>query len=190
MSVEIPYAKRYIYNLDESILESLRTLYFDSITFEQKTEKEFLQRRKDEIEDAKAQSITDTLENKPMIVQPKPRNTGLIVSTLTNLKLSKTKEDDGDDDTKSKEKEEKGSGSEVSESENETDSEPETGYDDNDSDDLAELSVIKENGNLNEENYDSQFIKRSTIQDKFSSLLFKNQSIGSINCLLWYIHIN
>lgn len=180
MSVEIPYAKRYIYNLDESILESLRTLYFDSITFEQKTEKEFLQRRKDEIEDAKAQSITDTLENKPMIVQPKPRNTGLIVSTLTNLKLSKTKEDDGDDDTKSKEKEEKGSGSEVSESENETDSEPETGYDDNDSDDLAELSVIKENGNLNEENYEStlSFMTTKSPMILFNSALLSTTETG------------
>ena len=177
MSAEIPYSKRYIYNLDESILESLRTLYFDSITFEQKTEKEFLQRRKDEIEDAKAQITADTLANKPVIVQPKPRNTGLIVSTLTNLKLSKTEEGDG---TKGNEKEDKSSESEGSEPENETDSDSDIEQVDDEVDDSTALSVIKENGNLNEETYEStiSFMTTKSPMILFNSTLLSANDTG------------
>lgn len=48
----IPFNKRYIYELDESLLQGLQTLYFDSVTYETRTKLQFLEKRKDEIDDS------------------------------------------------------------------------------------------------------------------------------------------
>lgn len=87
MSNTIPFNKRYIYNLDPSILESLQTLYFDSITFEQKSYEEYISRRKDEIEDTTNVQRAD-LFTKPVIVRPKARAS--ISQALSNLSTSMT----------------------------------------------------------------------------------------------------
>lgn len=88
MSEEIPFIKRYIYNLDSEILESLKTLYFDSLTFEQRSHEEFIQRRKDEIVDTRKNT---NITNIPQIIQPKPRvDITKINQALSKLNISKS----------------------------------------------------------------------------------------------------
>lgn len=47
------WQKRYIYSLEKETIQSLQTLYFDSLTFEQRSESQFLDRRKEEIDEVK-----------------------------------------------------------------------------------------------------------------------------------------
>lgn len=176
MSTEIPYSKRYIYNLDPSILESLKLLYFDSFTFEQKTEKEFFQRRQDEIQHEKDSDTACTVLEKPLIVQPKPRNVGLINTTLSNLKFSETK---GVKQTKEGEGEDRNSESEGSDSEHETDTE-ESDNEQADSSTSSTLSVVKEDNNRDHEDYDStiSFMATKSPLILFGSPLLSTQSGG------------
>lgn len=51
---DIPFNKRYIYDLDDSLLQGLQTLYFDTLTHEPRPKSQFLERRKEEIDDSEA----------------------------------------------------------------------------------------------------------------------------------------
>lgn len=92
MSEEIPFSKRYIYNIDQELLKSLETLYFDSLSFEPKSCEEFINRRKDELNDIEDGNGNPNDIIQPLIVQPKPRNLENINNTLSKLKISKSGE--------------------------------------------------------------------------------------------------
>lgn len=103
---EIHWQKRYIYNLDSELLNGLKTLYFDSKTYELKTQQEFIEKRKDE--------VVAKLEISPTIVKPKKKVD--LTQILANLKL------------KSDDKESESEPSDIEENENEHD-EGESGND-------------------------------------------------------------
>ncbi|VEU22088.1 DEKNAAC103053 [Brettanomyces naardenensis] len=63
--VDIPFNKLYVYDLDAEILDSLRLMYFDSVTYEQKTEDEYLKHREEYVH------RTPAIQS--LIVKPKPR---------------------------------------------------------------------------------------------------------------------
>lgn len=172
MTEEISYTKRYIYNLDSTILESLNTLYFDSQTFEPKSKDEFLQRRKDEIleEESKINS-ENTKFMKPMIIQPKARNINDITNTLSKLKISKSENDDISNDTINKDgkQENLSSEGEVSESDNSSDEETENN----------KLPAINEN-HFNSDDYEStiSFMTTKSPLILFGSPILSTQSTG------------
>lgn len=45
MATDLPYSRRYIYNLDQDVLDGLQVLYFDSATSEQRSEAQYLAHR-------------------------------------------------------------------------------------------------------------------------------------------------
>lgn len=163
MSEEIPYTKRYIYNLDPTILNSLETLYFDSLTFEQRTHGEFIERRKDELELNATASLAG-MESfvKPIIVQPQPRkDDGKIAEALSRLSVSKPitegKNTSGQDDHEASSSEE----SDI-ESESESESEPET---------EQKLDAIKENVD------DDEYVSTVSFMSTKSPFVLFNSSV-------------
>lgn len=176
MSEEIPFNKRYIYNLDTTILESLQTLYFDSQTFERKTKDEFLQRRKDEIEQVHDKSLN--MEEgfvKPVIIQPKPRNIGNITNTLSKLKISKSDEGKTKEGNLEKKDVDNESDSEQeNQLEGESDSESESSDIENDN-----LEIINETSTYNED-YEStvSFMTTKAPLVLFGSTLLSTESTG------------
>jgi hypothetical protein len=172
MSEEIPYTKRYIYNLDPAILESLHTLYFDSLTFEQRSYNEFIERRKDEVEESKTNSNDPNIFVEPVIVQPKARNIDSINTTLSNLRISKPQQNSGGngnsgDNDNSNNTDNEGSDIESAESDSEAGSE-------ND-DQLSTVKEVEDN-----ENYESTISFMST---KSPLVLFKSSILkNDANC--------
>lgn len=173
MTEDIPFNKRYIYNIDQNILESLETLYFDSLSFEPKSRKEFLERRKDEIVATEANIKDPNIFIQPVIVQPKPRNPESINDALSKLKISKSANINSS----------KASNDNGDETDEEAQSQSEAETEDSDSDsgseeeNTNELPTIKEQEN---EEYESTISFMST---KSPLVLFKSPLLQPGQCL-------
>lgn len=169
MSEEISYTKRYVYNLDPAILDSLKTLYFDSQTFEQRSYEDFIKRRGDEI----VKSISDEkLSTSPVIVQPKPRiNRDEINTALSNLKISKSEEYENKDESG---KDDKGIDSDnESESDSESESESESNIEEKTLETISEAT----NTNISNDDYESTISFMST---KSPLVLFESRILNNL----------
>ncbi|QPG74509.1 hypothetical protein FOA43_001839 [Brettanomyces nanus] len=69
--MDLTFSKLYVYNLDDDVLDSLKLMYFDSGTYEQKTEDEYIKHKKASESDYVQQ--TQQFAIAP-IIKPKPRN--------------------------------------------------------------------------------------------------------------------
>jgi hypothetical protein len=184
MSEEITYTKRYIYNLDPLILQSLETLYFDSITYEQRTHEDFIQRRKEEL-------ITETPEvnasRASIVVQPKPKvDKRSIEDALSNLKISKSEENagrEGKGDGEVLPKKESDSEGESSELNTETESEVEES--DRQLNAISEEAEINPNvnksGDVNGADNDEYESTVSFMTTRSPLVLFKSSILQSID---------
>lgn len=170
MSEEIPYNKRYIYNLDQSILNGLETLYFDTLTFEPKSKDEFMERRNDELVGEKANIPNPDVFVQPTVVQPKPRNISGLVSTLSNLKISNPSNNGITEDQASKSSD---NNEDANENQSETESESES------ENEAEKLKPIQEQEQVDEE-YESSI---SFMTTKLPMVLFKSPLLKSDECL-------
>lgn len=171
MTEDIAYTRRYIYHLDAKIVESLETLYFDSLTFEQKSYKEFVTRRTEEILQHDIEVKDPNVYAPPVIVKPKERNIESITHTLTNLQISKSSEQqDGSGGNEDDGKPDSDLESE-SESESESGSESESERD--------KLAVVKEEEETGDD-YEStiSFMATKSPFILFKSNLLSNQVFG------------
>lgn len=62
---DIPFNKRYIYDLDPQLVAGMQTLYFDTLTHEKRSKTEFLARRHDEIEVSNDAAVALEAESGP-----------------------------------------------------------------------------------------------------------------------------
>lgn len=76
---DVPFTKRYIYDLDPEVLDSLQLMYFDSVTHEQRSKAQYETYRKENHTLFEGQSYSRNVDAAPHIVKPRTRtkNSGL-----------------------------------------------------------------------------------------------------------------
>lgn len=174
MSDEIPFSKRYIYDLDQKLLKSLETLYFDSLSYEPKSREEFLARRNDEIEGPKANTKDSNVFLQPLIVQPKLRNISSITSVLSNLKISKSSNSDLNDNQQYKNNKSDNENDNQSDIQTETETETETESES----ELEKEELKRSNEQIDDENESTV----SFMTTKSPLVLFKSSMLNSGDC--------
>lgn len=70
---EPPFSSRYVYQLDDSVLRSLKLMYFDSVTHEEKSEEEYRNSAKNVLSNYNNGNVKTRFEL-PKIVKPKARS--------------------------------------------------------------------------------------------------------------------